>query len=312
MTAPRGRSRRPRLHTHPLAWVPPVSGSIVALAAWAVVAHSSGSGWVQTLGAVVAGVLIVGMVLPALPAARARVTCTSCPADTVAGAPVELVCEANGPVRLRPRSPKGREVCAAGPTSGRRSVTVVLQPDRRGVVEHALVEVAASAPFGLLWWGRDVIVPLPRPLHVAPRPGPECPIRVAPPDREPEGAAPLAHNLGDPRGVRTYAPGDPRRAVHWPATAHVGSLMVRETERPVADPVVVELTLPSDPLAAEAACERAEGTGWAWLSRGREVILTTDEEDGPVTAPVRDRVELGRRLARAVPAHPPRSGPATS
>ncbi|MBV8463163.1 MAG: DUF58 domain-containing protein [Acidimicrobiales bacterium] len=121
-------------------------------------------------------------------------------------------------------------------------------------------------------------------------------------DPEPlrEGAAPVATAFGDPRGVRAYVPGDPRRAVHWPATAHVGVLMVRETERPTEDPVTIDLRLPAEPGAAEAACERAEGTGCAWLARGRLVVLVTDEADGRVAAPVRDAVELGRRLARAV------------
>jgi uncharacterized protein (DUF58 family) len=282
-----------------------VSGSIVALGAWAVVAHSSGSGWVQAVGAVVAGLLATGMLLPALPAARARVRCLSNPADVVAGQRTEFVLEANGPLRLRPRSPRGPEVRAVGPVAGARRVNLVLQPERRGVLEQVLVEVSASAPFGLLWWGRDVVVPLPRPLHVAPRLGAEVSVSGGDPEREADGRAFVDGPLGDPRGVRAYAPGDARRSVHWPATAHVGSLMVRETERPTSDPVVLPVVLPSDPEAAEAACERAEGTGCAWLARGRAVVLVTDEADGRVVGPVRDRVELGRRLARAVPAAAP-------
>ncbi len=277
-----------------------MSGSLVALGAWAVVAHSSGSGWVQTLGAIVAGVLVAGMTLPAVPAARARVRCTWSPADAVAGRPVEVRVEANGPLRLRPRSPRGPEVRAAGPPTGWREATLVLRPERRGVVDAVLVEVAASAPFGLLWWGRDVALTLPRPLHVAPRSGPEGTASAGRADRRHEGASPAVDSVGDPRGVRAYAPGDSRRAVHWPATAHAGSLMVRETERPAEEPVVVEALLPADPVAAEAACERAKGTACAWLARGRTVVLVTDEPGCRVRAPVRDRVEVGRRLARAV------------
>jgi uncharacterized protein (DUF58 family) len=284
-----------------MGWVTPVAGSLVGLGAWAVVAHSSGSGWVQALGAILAGVLITGMVAPALPAVRATVECASCPADAVAGEPVDVVLITNGPHRLRPRSPRGSEARATGSAFGRRPVTVTLHPEHRGVIDDVVVELASSAPFGLLWWGRDIVVPLTRPLYVAPRWGAEDAATTSPFDRTIDGRAPVPSRLGDPRGVRPYAPGDLRRSLHWPATAHVGSLMVRETERAVEDPVVLDVILPEDVAAAEAVCERAKGTGSAWLARGRVVILRTEDETGHVSAPVRDRVELGRRLARARP-----------
>lgn len=295
-----GARRRLRRRVRPLGWPAPVAGSLIALGAWEVVAHSSGSGWVQALGAVVAGFLAVGMVAPVVPAHRARVACLAVTADAAVGEPVEVVLETNGPLRLRPRAPAGAESTARGPSSGRRPVTVVLRPARRGVVGELVLEVASSAPFGLLWWGREVVVPLPRALHVAPRLGAEGPVDSGRSGPSPEGAARTAAGWGDQRGVRPYVSGDSRRAVHWPATAHVGSLMVRETERVVTEPVVVEVVLPEDPVAAESACEQARGTGTAWLGRGRTVLLVTDEEDGRVAAPVRDHVELGRRLARAV------------
>jgi uncharacterized protein (DUF58 family) len=294
-----GDGHRLRPRTHAIGWPSPVAGSIVALGAWAVVAHSSGSGWVQALGALLAGVLATGMLAPALPVLRSRVECASGPADGVAGQPVDVVLVTNGAHRLRPRSPRGPVARAAGFPFGSRPVTVTLQPEHRGVVDEIVVELASSAPFGLLWWGRDVVVPLSRPLHVAPRWGDEEAAASAPFDRNVDGPAPVPSGLGDPRGVRPYVPGDPRRGMHWPATAHVGSLMVRETERPVDDPVVLDVVLPRDPVAAEAICERAKGTGAAWLARGRVVVLQTEEETGRVSAPVRDRVDLGRRLARA-------------
>jgi uncharacterized protein (DUF58 family) len=292
-----GHRLRPR--THALAWAAPVAGSIVALGAWAVVAHSSGSGWVQALGAVVAGALITGMLAPALPVLRARIECAASPSDAIAGQPADIVLVTNGPHRLRPRLPSGSEARGTGSPFGRRPVTVTLQPGHRGVLYEIVVELASSAPFGLLWWGRDIVVTLPRPLHVAPRRGVEEPVATAPYDRAVDGIAPIPSGLGDPRGVRLYVPGDPRRGMHWPATAHVGSLMVRETERAVEDPVILDVVLPADAAAAEAVCERAKGTGSSWLARGRVVVLRTEEETGRISAAVRDQVELGRRLARA-------------
>jgi uncharacterized protein (DUF58 family) len=44
-------------------------------------------------------------------------------------------------------------------------------------------------------------------------------------------------------GVRPYQPGDPLRSIHWPATAAVGTLVRRETERAWARDLLVVLDL---------------------------------------------------------------------
>ncbi len=118
-------------------------------------------------------------------------SCASCPSDAVAGQPVEVEFLANAPFRLRPRSLPGQETRSAGAPSGSRAVTMTLLPERRGVLDRLVVEVASSAPFGLLWWGRDLVVPLPRPLHVAPRWGPEEPASAASLDRITLGRSPV-------------------------------------------------------------------------------------------------------------------------
>ncbi len=307
MWLPTGARLRTRLH--PVAWFGPVVGSIVAMLAWAGVAHSSGSGWVQAIGALLAAVLLTGLVMPAFPAHRATVTCVASPSDGEAGRPVTLTLRANGPVRIRPRYPVGAVVRAEGPVHGLRSAAVEVTPDRRGVLTSVAVEVASCAPFGILWWAREVEVPLARPLHVAPRTGEPGRIELAG-DPAP-GDAPRWHAAvsGEPRGVRPYRPGDARHSVHWPATSHTGVLMVREAERQTDDPLVVNVVLPLDPLEAEAESERAMATVGRELARGRPVILGTVEDDGRVIRPVRDRVDLGRRLARAVCGPMPR--PAT-
>jgi hypothetical protein len=76
--------------------------------------------------------------------------------------------------------------------------------------------------------------------------------------------------------------------------------MVRERERQTDDPIVVELVLPTDPLAAEAECERVMASLSHVLARGGPVVLGSREAEGRVVRLVRDRVDLGRRLARAV------------
>ena len=94
---------------------------MVAVLAWAGVAHSSGSGWVQAVGALLAAVLVTGLVAPLFPARRAAVTCTASPSDTRRDGPVELTLTANGPLRIRPRIPVGPvgPGRGAGPGPGR-------------------------------------------------------------------------------------------------------------------------------------------------------------------------------------------------
>jgi uncharacterized protein (DUF58 family) len=301
---------RLRRHVHPVAWLAPVSGSIVAMLAWAAVAHSSGAGWVQAVGALLAAVLLTGIVGPLVPARRATVVCTASPADAVSGKPLELTLMANGPLRATPRFPVGPAARAEGPTHGPRSVTVTVTPARRGVLRSVAVELASCAPFGILWWAREVEVPLPRPLHVAPRYGDPGPVPTRPDDPAGDAARRVPSGVGDPRGVRPYRAGDTRRSIHWPATSHVGSLMVREKERQTDDPIVVEVVLPPDPLEAEQESERVMATVSRELGRGRPVALATFEAEGRTVRLVHDRIELGRRLARAVPAPTaPATGP---
>jgi uncharacterized protein (DUF58 family) len=299
--ADEGRLRR---RVHPVAWFTPVVGTVVAVLAWAGVAHSSGSGWVQAVGALLAAVLFTGLVAPLFPARRASVTCAASPSDTEAGQTVTLSMPANGPIRIRPRRPAGTVARAGGSSRGARSVEVAITPERRGVLESVSVELASCAPFGLLWWAKEVEVPLPRPLHVAPRSGRAAEVTTRPDD--PAGDAPLRvpSGAGEPRGIRPYQPGDTRRAVHWPATSHVGSLMVRERERQTEDPVVIDVVLPPDPLEAEAESERVMTAVNRCLIRGQPVLLGTQEPDGHVMRLVRDRIDLGRRLARAGPVPP--------
>jgi len=295
------RTLRLRRRVHPVAWIGPVAASVITMAAWTGVAHSSGSGWVQAVGALLGAFLLVGLVAPVWPAARATVACTAAPMDGRAGSPLELTFEADRPIRIRPIFPSGAQRQAGGGQRGRRTVVLAAMPGRRGILDAVVVEVGSSAPFGLLWWARQIEVPLPHLVHVAPRSGPGGGVRSVHDDSAGEAAPRVPAGVGEPRGVRPYAPGDPRRAVHWPATSHAGILMVRESERTTDDPVFVELVLPRDPAAAEAQAERMMAGVSECLARLQPVVLATTERTGRIVRPVTDRVDLGRRLARSVP-----------
>jgi uncharacterized protein (DUF58 family) len=272
--------------------------------AWGLVAHNSGAGWVQAVGDVLAGTLAVGLLAPALVVARATVTVLEVPSDGTAGLPVELRATATTRVRVRSLRPPGPDAFI-GPhrapepaLDGAEPVTLL--PEHRGVHDAIVLEVASAAPFGLLWWRKTVVMDLPRALHVGPKLGKPLALPAGREDTSGGGVLDSAVQIGEPRGVRPYRPGDHRRWVHWPATAHSGELMVREMEGPSAEPVTVEVRLPPEPEAAERMAERAMATVVALVDRGASVLLATTEDRGPTIGTVGDRRSAGRRLARAV------------
>ncbi|HXQ90843.1 MAG TPA: DUF58 domain-containing protein [Acidimicrobiales bacterium] len=289
------------------------------LLAWGLVAHNSGAGWVQAVGDILAGILAVGLGAPAFAAARARVTFVDTPGDATSGLPVELTATATTRVRVKALYPPGPEeflgrhgagpgTRASAPARGapwsRSEVggpdPLTLVPEHRGVHDHVVLEIASAAPFGLLWWRKTVVVALPRALHVGPRLGRPLPLPLGRQDTTGGGILDSAVQIGEPRGVRPYRPGDHRRWVHWPATAHSGELMVREMEGPTAEPITLEVRLPDDADAAEQMAERAMATVVALVDRGTSVLLVTDEAGGPKVGAVGDRRSAGRRLACAV------------
>ncbi len=306
---PVGTSARRRRFIRPVRPVIPLVSCAGVLVAWGLVAHNSGAGWVQAVGDVLAGILGVGLIAPAFVGARAQLRIVEVPSDGTAGLPVELQSRANTRLRVRPLDPPGPESFvgpAITPTRARPGPSptlhqpITLLPDSRGVHDRVVLEIATAAPFGLLWWRKTVVVALPRTLHVGPRLGRPLPLPGGNDDTSGGGVVDSSVQIGEPRGVRPYRPGDHRRWVHWPATAHSGELMVREMEGPTAEPVTLEIRLPTDTDAAERMAERAMATVVGLVDRGASVLLVTTEASGPKTGSVGDRRSAGRRLARAV------------
>ena len=279
----------------------PIGVAAMIVVLWWLVAHNGGSGWVQVLGDLVFGALLVGILGPFLVVQRAKIEVGSAPADAVAGTPVEVRVRTRTRLRVRPVQPGGDETFV-GPAGGSESADdpVTLRPTRHGVHDSLTLDIASAAPFGLQWWTRRVRVDFPAALYVSPRRGrPERP-QHTPHEEAGETRDRPRTDAGFPRGARPYGPGDSRRLVHWRATAHTGGLMVRELERPVAGPIAVTVELPDDEEEGERVVERALGTVVNLLDTGTPVVLRTRERSGPVVAPVADRRGAGRRLARAV------------
>jgi len=274
-----------------------VLGSILTLGAWGAIAHNSGAGWVQALGAILAGFLAVGLVVPAFAVRLARCHVVNSPTDGTVGEPVAVELAVSRPLRVRLLVPPGPET-----VTGNRSVCLIEgRSEHRGVMTHCVVVVASAAPFGLLWWSKKVLLPLSHPLHVAPRRGEPDDVNLVQGRSAGEDRRRVSARVGEPRGVRQYRPGDLRHWVHWPATAHTGSLMVREMEQPTSRPVTVRVPLSGGHEAAERQAERALGTVSELLAAGQGVILLTGEPGGVVSERVDSAQQAGRRLARAVP-----------
>ena len=92
--------------------------ALAIVGTWWLVAHNSGAGWVQALGDIVFGTLVIGIFGPAVILARARLSVARAPADGTAGLPLELDVTSSTRLRLRPVDPPGQEAFA-GPARGR-------------------------------------------------------------------------------------------------------------------------------------------------------------------------------------------------
>jgi uncharacterized protein (DUF58 family) len=176
---------------------------------------------------------------------------------------------------------------------------IELPASARGVVRAALVDLAVSGPLGLFETRRRARTWFRAPMDVAPAPLPH-PLDWPPLRTIAFGlteTAPQGHDLF--RAVRPYTPGDPRRMVHWKATAHHGELMVKESDGTgiVALRVVLELHAPG--LAAEQAVARARYIVEEARARHWQVQLVTVEPVGIAAPPPVD--DTGRSLVLSLP-----------
>ncbi|MHB1986898.1 MAG: DUF58 domain-containing protein [Acidimicrobiales bacterium] len=262
---------------------------------WGAVAHASGSGWVQALAALGGGVVLVGMIGPGLVVRRIELTIETSPHDAKSGQPFRVAVVATRSCRCVPLRPAGAPMLI----QAARATELTLQADHRGVLDTIEVKVATAAPFGLLWWSSRRRLQLPSLLLVAPVRGPrDQPLGPGEPTDEARGAPQLSEH-GERRGSRLYRLGDSPRSVDWRATAHTGSLMVRESELAADRPAHVVADLAEEVDLAERQASEILGTVAALLGEQRTVLLETTGAGGRLSARVADEREAGRRLARA-------------
>lgn len=187
-----------------------------------------------------------------------------------------------------------------------RSVTVPypLPTHRRAVIDVGPLEIVHADPFGLV--ERRVAYGRSETLYVHPRvhvvPGPRSGVRV---DLDAETSSTMP---GDAtyHSLRSYVVGDELRRVHWKASAHAGSLMVREQVDPVRPDTTVVLDAREgvlDPDRFELAVEVVASIVVAAIDRGFPVQLTGTGPELRRGRPVGDRATVLDLLA-AVGRHP--------
>ena len=290
------------------------------------IARTSGAGWVMVLVSGLLATLVVAAVWPAILLRTVQVSVTA-PQDGTAGRPLPVRVDVGGgsqQLKLRLVSPAGAWTGAAVPAVGEINAV----PERRGIVRAVEFELRGAGPLGLVWWRARGRVELEHPIEVGPVP--DEPARIPVAGAGGVGGDPRAGSgLDVVRGVREYVAGDPARLVHWPVSAHHGSLVVKELEDPASHrlAIVVDLTPPQQPLQdskrepdpgtsgtnlqpwrgleEEAAAARAAGLAVRALREGFAVTMATVEDGGGRVAAVKTRLDVSRRLARAVAGAPP-------
>ena len=267
-----------------------------------VVARTSGAGWVMVVLSGLVATLLAATVWPGILLAKAQVSVTA-PRDATAGRPLPARVEVTGwrqHLKVRLVEPCSGWTAAAVPAGGEVQITA----ERRGVVDHVTFELAAGGPLGLVWWRARGRVTLANPIEVGPVPLEPTALPVAAAGGA--GGDPRAGaGLDVVRSVREYVPGDPARLVHWPLSARHGSLVVKELDDPASRRFVILVDLRGDGDGAERAAERAAGLAGRALREGLVVSMATAERSGGRVAAVKTRIDVSRRLARAVDGEPP-------
>ena len=258
-------------------------------------ARTAGAGWLMVLVAICAALLAVGLVGPLLAMRGVRVS-LQLPPDAVAGASV------NARLTLvRPASPALVTVAGFGPPvavfgSGAHEGRLVAPG--RGVVAGVDVEVSCAAPIGLAWVHR--IFRPPTEAHVGPMPrAAAVPVEPATASAA-DGALDRGSDGEGVGGVREYRRGDPLKRIHWVSTARYGELHVREFHQLEHPGVDIVVTLLGTPDQQEARASEAAGQALAALRADVPVRLHTIEASGAVSGVVTTRLDVSRRLARAI------------
>lgn len=274
---------------------------ILALGAVALFAVGTNvqAGWVLAIAALLAGVLVIGGVLP-LRGLRDLEIVRRTPRTASAGRPVPVsLAVTNEGRRSRWVLRLTDDFCGTGAAlvpllraKQTREYSCDRVGARRGVYEGGECLVETGAPFGVLLARRTVavaspIVVYPAVYAVAPGVMRRITTRRA-----------LAFD-GEVSSVREYRPGDPLRRIHWRSSARRGHLVVHELEIERQADIAVAVDVPSDPDLADAVASVACSLAIGAVRDGGEVALTAPSNGSVETRRVRTTdgvLDWGARL----------------
>lgn len=260
------------------------------------------AGWVLAIAALLAGLMVVGLVGP-LRALRGIEVSRRAPRSATAGQAVAVsldVTNASGSVRgLIGVDDRfcGRGAAVVGlirPNEtrqylGRRSGA------RRGVYRGGPCTLESGAPFGVARVRRTVDVG--SPIVVYPRT-----YEVGSRQLLGLGSWRAPAPFGDPSTVRDYRRGDPLKHVHWRTSARRGELVVREFDTEKRADVTVVAEVPADPDVADAIASVACSLAISFI-RGGSMVRMLSAHDGRVLEAAgrsyEDVLEWGARLEPA-------------
>ena len=279
------------------------------------------AGWLFVLAAMLLGVVVTGVVLPAR-AVRGVEVERQAPVRVHQGDEVLVDVAARGGRRgirrgviVRDGFLDAADLWMGTVRAGERvEVTTMRVARRRGEHGSGFVSVRSSAPFGVAERRRGVevggpgalVLPAIEPLGMLAfvRPVATSEVALHPAPRRGQGPEYL--------GVREYRPGDSMRHVHWASSARTGVMMVRELEQEQTRRLAIVLDgsrdddSPSDLLSPlDRVCSAAASIALAALAQGhgaRLVLGGGDDGELDLLARAADD-ELLERLAllRAVP-----------
>lgn len=273
----------------------------------------SGVVWFLSSRVSVAGVIATGLLLMIVVDYRSatgsirkvRIEMSGPPA-AVAGEALTLdvlVSHLKRPVRLDVRhdiEAQGFLVDSSGPGH------LTIGAPQRGVMRFVYVDLKGRGVVGVWRARRRIRVWMRRPVFLGPRPLGQT-VKWPSPRLDHFGdAKATAFGRDLYRSTREYRRGDPRRHVNWPATAHTGSLMVREHDGTGVVLLNLLVEIGKAGPAAEIAAARAAWVAEEALQRGWVVNLVTQEAMAPLPRPFPVRNAAGQ-----FPPEPLHAGPVT-
>jgi uncharacterized protein (DUF58 family) len=206
-------------------------------------------------------------------------------ADCHAGGPLELHCEFAGGARNRPSlrlrwlSTERSFFVRAGESS---RVTITLPTEQRGWLRPGRMKVWTEQPLGLfiLWsWLNPEVEALIYPALE--NPTPPLPIGDGV-----EGNRQIAGEGSEQAGLRVYRAGDPQRRIAWKASARHDDLLVRETEHPYGEQLVLSYQALTS-LPPEARIQRL--AAWVVAAESAQLEYALQLPDQSIPAGLGDK-----------------------